>query len=58
MGRVGRVIRGDGRGITVQLGAEYWHADADDADFEIGDRALVTGIDHLRLRVRREAENP
>jgi inner membrane protein len=55
VGRTGRVVRADRRGVTLQLGGEYWGADADDGNFEVGDRALVTGIDRLRLKVRKRA---
>jgi len=55
VGRIGQVVRVDRSGITLQVGGEYWEADADDGDFEVGDRALVTGIDRLRLKVRKRA---
>jgi len=55
VGRMGQAVRVDRRGITLQVGGEYWGADADDGDFQVGDRALVTGIDRLRLKVRKHA---
>jgi membrane protein implicated in regulation of membrane protease activity len=54
VGRMGQVVRVDSRGITLQVGGEYWGAD-DDGDFEVGDQALVTGIDRLSLKVRKRA---
>jgi len=55
VGRMGHVVRVDRRGITLQVCGEYWGADSDDGDFEVGDPALVTGIDRLRLKVRKRA---
>jgi len=52
------VVRAETRGVTLQVGGEYWEADADDGNFEVGDRALVTGIDRLRLKVRKGAPAP
>lgn len=56
IGKTGRVVRVDERGVTLQIGGEYWAADAGGEKFEVGDRALVTGIDRLRLAVGRPAQ--
>jgi len=56
VGQTGRVVRVDERGLTLQIGGEYWAADAGGEIFEVDDRVLVTGIDRLRLAVGRPAQ--
>ena len=53
VGRVGRVVATGRRGVTVQLGGEYWGADVEGTELKVGDEALVTGIDRLRLKAER-----
>ena len=53
VGKTGRVVRVDERGMTLQIGSEYWSADGGGEKFEVGDRALITGIDRLRLTLGR-----
>lgn len=56
VGRTGRVVQVSARGVTLQLNGEYWGADADGAEFHVGDDAFVTGIDRLRLKVARPGD--
>ncbi|MDA8107950.1 MAG: hypothetical protein M0015_04880 [Betaproteobacteria bacterium] len=56
IGRVGRVVRVDRRGVTLQVGGEYWGAETGGAAFELGEQALVTGMDRLRLEIARPAD--
>jgi membrane protein implicated in regulation of membrane protease activity len=53
VGRLGRVVQVGARRVTLQLGGEYWRAGVEGADFKVGDQALVTGIDRLRLKAGR-----
>jgi membrane-bound serine protease (ClpP class) len=55
-GMMGQVGTAQGRlapGGTVRVHGEYWTAESEDV-IEAGERVEVTGVDGLRLRVRRE----
>ena len=49
----GQVRQVNGRRAMVWVRSELWSADADGEDLVVGDAVNVTGIDGLRLRIRR-----
>jgi len=52
IGETGRVVRVGPRNVTLQLGGELWTADVQGARLAVGERAVVVGIDGLRLKAR------
>jgi membrane-bound ClpP family serine protease len=50
-GEVARALRPEG---TVMVGGEYWQAKSLDGDIDKGEEVEITGIDGLRLEVRRK----
>ena len=53
IGATGRIVGLGNRTATLRLHGEMWSVDAQSGQFAIGDEAIVTGIDGLRLRARR-----
>lgn len=53
LGRVGTVIGKTRNGIKVSVKGETWDADCEDEVSE-GEKVEVTGLTHLRLRVRKQ----
>lgn len=53
IGATGRIVGLGNRIATLQLHGELWSVDAPGGQFAIGDEAIVTGIDGLRLIARR-----
>jgi membrane-bound ClpP family serine protease len=53
LGERGRVVRIEGRTATLLIHGELWSAVSDSEALAVGDRALVVGIEGLRLRAKR-----
>lgn len=57
IGETGRVVRVGPRNVTLQLGGELWTADVEGPPLALGERAVVEGIDGLRLKARLAPRN-
>ena len=55
VGASGTVAKVGERGVTLLVRGELWTADADRETFAVGDRAVVVGVDGLRLRARKRS---
>jgi membrane-bound serine protease (ClpP class) len=53
LGERGRVVRIEGRTATLLIHGELWAAESESGAFAVGDRALIVGIEGLRLRAKR-----
>ena len=58
LGATGRVVHLEARGATLQLHGELWAAEVQGERLALGDKAVVTGFQGLKLRARKRSDAP